>query len=285
MRKILGLFVAFLFLAGMVLFTGPDILLRRSINSLLRASERKRRRTEVAWQLAWARRYWWMVERVLHMGFDLRVPDLTWRGHYIVVLNHRNVLDHLVAAQVFREVGVEDPRWIVKAQMRSAPIVGESLARAGFAFVSRSKDPEDIDRIRQMARVARADRVSVALYPEGTRFDGKPKSDTRYTAVGEPKIGGFAALCEELPEYRVLVVCIDWGDLPDARTIWDGSAYVDRDVRVSVWEERNPSRAGAQAFLVNVWDQMEHRLSESRGRSLALKMQARAIERVRNGQA
>ncbi|MBI5794226.1 1-acyl-sn-glycerol-3-phosphate acyltransferase [Candidatus Uhrbacteria bacterium] len=267
-----------IFLLFMVALTYPDIVLRRALNAVTRASLSQRRKTEVAWQLVWARHYWRLVARLLNMGFSLRAPELSWRGHYIVILNHRNVLDHLVAAKVFHEMGVEDPRWIVKEQMRKAPIVGTSLERAQFAFVSRTRNPQDIDRIRQMARIACVDHVSVALYPEGTRFNGKPKAGTRYSAVGEPKVGGFATLCEELPDYRVLVVCIDWGDLPDARTIWDGSAYLGREVRVSVWEQINPGRDGAQDFLTRVWNEMERRLTESLGRVLAMRVRTADVE-------
>lgn len=260
-RKFLGLFVALLFLVGMVMLTGPEIWIRRVLNKIRGESQEKRRKTEVAWQLAWARRYLVMVEFVMGMKVNIDIPTLWWDGNYIVVLNHRNVLDHLIAARVFDEIGIEDPRWIVKEQMRKAPIVGASLARAEFAFVSRNGDPADLDRIRDMAKIARKDNVGVSIYPEGTRFDGKPKEGSRYTAVRDPKVGGFSTLCEELPGYKVLIICIDWGDLPDARTIWDGSAYVNRQVNVTVWEQENEGAENAPDLLERIWTKMDRKLT------------------------
>lgn len=270
-RKVLGLIVAMLFLLGMGVLTGPDIWIRRAFNKMCSRDEEHVRRTEVRWQLAWARWYLRMVEILMRMEVVIDAPPLWWSGNYLIVMNHRNALDHLVAARVFCEIDNEQPRWIVKEQMRRAPIVGGSLERAGFAFVSRNKDPGDLVRIREMARLAHKDSVSVALYPEGTRFDGKSKDGSRYRAVREPKATGFSTLCEELPGYKVLVICIDWGDLQDARTIWDGGAYMGRHVRVHVWEEDNPGAEGAPALLTAIWDKMEERLTQSRDRTLLFK--------------
>lgn len=279
MRKVLGLFVAMLFILGMVTLTGPEIWIRRVLNKIRSQDEESLRRTEVRWQLAWARRYLRMVEILMRMEVSIDAPPLSRFGNYVIVINHRNVLDHLIAARVFHKIGIKDPRWIVKEEMRRAPIIGGSLERAGFAFVSRNKDPVDLVRIREMAKLAREDNVSVALYPEGTRFNGKPKIGSPYTAVREPKVGGFSTLCEELPGYKVLVICIDWGNLQDARTIWDGSAYVGRQVRLHIWEEDNPVAEQAPALLTTIWDKMEQRLTQSRRRTLLFKKSDRSHKR------
>jgi len=262
-RSFLGVFAALLFLSVMAFLTIPEILVRRVWNHRNQADALVRRQTETNWHQTWAGLYRRMFKSILGLRMHRQVRELTYSDRYILVLNHQAALDHLEGAGAAEELDLKDVRWVVKEAMRSAPGLGNSLERAGFAFVSRNGDVRDKERIRQMAQLARADGASVALYPEGTRFNGIPRQGARYTRLRDPKAGGLEVLCEELPEYRILVVCIDWGDLRDARTMWDGAAFVGRRGRVIIWEEENPGKEGVRDLLTDIWDEMERILTQN----------------------
>lgn len=258
-RKFLGWLTTALFVCSFVLIATPQLLWRRLKNLLKSAPDLVRRRTEMTWQFAWARRWWKMIKMVLGMEMPITIEGEIHHGTpHILVLNHRTVMDHLVAATVMKRVGLDDVRWVVKNQMERVPIVGGVFRRAGFAFVSRKGDPGDRLCIRYMAVQARDEGASVAIYPEGTRFSGKPKPDSRFSRINPPRLGGFKIICEEMPEARVLVVCLDWGEMGmGGRTMWDGESYVGRHCRCVVWEEENPGPDGAEAFLNRNWEKME----------------------------
>ncbi|MEK7619711.1 MAG: hypothetical protein AAB413_00515 [Patescibacteria group bacterium] len=53
-------------------------------------------------------------------------------------------------ATVIKHLGLTHVLWIVKEGMRKAPVVGGSLECAGHAFVTRARDPQDKERVREM---------------------------------------------------------------------------------------------------------------------------------------
>jgi len=159
--------------------------------------------------------------------------------------------------------GVDDSFWVIKEAMARAPGLGRTMATSGYGLVKRGgQDPEgDIERIRQMARRAKRVGASVVIYAEGTRYDylewslmGRHSDFEPH--LGTPRTAGFAALCDELPDYRVKVMCLDWRGMEGGRTIWDGEAFVGMHGQVLVWEEENPGKDGAEVFLYRMWGRM-----------------------------
>lgn len=261
-KKFLGWFPAVLFLVGMATLTIPDIVLRRLLDALRRASPYQRRATETAWQFRWARFY----RHLIHACMGIRMP-ITVLGTIphgkpcILIANHRTAIDHLCLAKVIKRLGLDHVLWVVKQGMRSAPVVGGSCARAGYAFVTRQGDASDKQAVRMMARLARADGASVAIYPEGTRHDGIPREQGSYFNLRDPKRGGLQALLEELPEYHVVFICLNWRGLRGGKTIWDGDGLLGIHGEVVVRELRRVPGDTAENILEDGWTWMDGLLS------------------------
>jgi lyso-ornithine lipid O-acyltransferase len=83
----------------------------------------------------------------------------------IIVANHRSALDILVLCSLF------SPYFVARADMRTWPVVGPGLNRFGAIFVDRSDPKSGLHAVRAMVETLKANRV-VALFPEGTTFDG-----------------------------------------------------------------------------------------------------------------
>lgn len=262
MRKLLGWLPAALFLIGMGFLTIPDILLRRLWNHLRHATALACRQTETAWQFRWARFY----RRLIHSMMGISMP-ITIHGNIpmgkpcILVANHRTVIDHLDMAEVIKRLGLLHVLWVVKDEMRSAPVVGGSCERAGYALVSRKGSESDKDAVRVMARLARQDGASVAIYPEGTRHDGIPRIDGKYLMLRDPKRGGLQALLDELPDYNVVFVCLHWRGLRGGKTIWDGDGLLGIHGSVTIWGLTRVPSDTAQNILDEGWVNMDRMLA------------------------
>ncbi len=278
-KKLLGILTVVIFAIGMVTVSIPELLCRRMLNVLKRADKDVRSHTERQWQAVWARRYWGLIKAI--MGMEMTPlslgPVQTTGGPYIYVFNHRCFLDHFIGQKVIELHGVQDSFWVIKESMARAPGMGRSMATAGYALVKRGgQDPEgDLHSIRQMARRAKEVGASVVIYAEGTRYDylewslrGQRSDFDPHLA--NPKTAGFKALCSELPDYRVKVVCLDWAGMEGGRTLWDGRAFVGLHGRVHVWEEENPGEDGAGNFLYTIWQRMYNTMSGKGGRSLRI---------------
>lgn len=262
MRKLLGWLPAVLFLLGMGLLTIPDILLRRLWNLLRQATPLARRQIETAWQFRWARFY----RRLIHSMMGISMP-ITIHGSVptgkpcILVANHRTVIDHLCMAEVIKRLGLPHVLWVVKDEMRSAPVVGNSCERAGYALVSRNGSELDKDAVRAMARLARQDGASVAIYPEGTRHDGITRVDGNYLMLRDPKRGGLRVLLDELPDYDVVFVCLHWRGLRGGKTIWDGDGLLGIQGSVTVWGLTRVPGDTAENILDEGWTNMDWMLA------------------------
>ncbi len=269
-KKFLGGAILFLFVLGMLFIAIPQLLSRRALNWLRRADDDVRSFTERQWQATWARRYWRLFCHIMGMSMPPKFlgERHTMGGPYIYVLNHRCVLDHFLGQHVLACSGVKDSLWVIKQQMANEPVLGKSMGGAGYALVKRGgEDPEgDRERIRQMARRAKRIGASVVIYAEGTRYDAREwESLGRHSDyaphLAPPRITGFAELCDELPDWPVKVVCMDWRGMIGGKTIWDGEAYAGLHGRVLIWEEENPGKDGAREFLYSMWDRMYNEMS------------------------
>ncbi|NQV89630.1 MAG: 1-acyl-sn-glycerol-3-phosphate acyltransferase [Parcubacteria group bacterium] len=276
-KKFLGIMTVVIFAIGMLIVSIPELLCRRMLNALKRADEDVRSHTERRWQAVWARRYWWLIKAIMGMEMTPKFlgPPQTTGGPYIYLLNHRCVLDHFLGQMVIDAQFVHDSFWVIKEAMARAPGMGRSMATAGYALVKRGgQDPEgDIERICEMARRAKLIGASVVIYAEGTRYDYLERSLRGQRSdfdphLANPRTAGFNALCSELPDYRVKVVCLDWAGMEGGRTLWDGRAFVGLHGSVHVWEEENPGADGAANFLHAMWQRMHDTMSGKDGLSL-----------------
>ncbi len=269
MKKMLGWFTAFLFLIGMVTLTLPHLLLQLAWSTLHGENEIAYRKRLSHWALKWGLRYLTLACTVMRLKIDYDVEKVikpkgahigkALRPNPIIIANHRTVLDHpIVALVAMKYYGIKDIRWVLKSQMRRAPIVGWLMQELECAFVSRDRSGSDIDSIHHMIDTARMDESSVMIYPEGTRFNGIPKPGSPYMHVRDPKHKGFREICGNMKTRDVLVVLIDW-DIPPlvGKTMWDGDAFVGQRVKVTTFPLSNPGFAQAQVTLQNVWQQAD----------------------------
>lgn len=263
MKKILGWILASIFLLGMVFLTIPDIYRRRLINEFIRADASTRRRTETHWQLLWARFYHHLIFSLADIQMPIRIQGVIPPGPYILVANHRTALDGLILAMVVRHLSLTHVLWIVKDKMRSAPVLGGSLERAGHAFVTRAGDPADKERVRAMTELARQDDASLAVFPEGTRYTGSQDEWQTYRNLRDPKRGGLQACMDACPEHPIIFVCMDWRGLRGGKTIWDGDSLLGLRGQVTVWHMRLVPGDTAESVLEEGWTRMDDLLSGS----------------------
>ncbi len=260
-KKIRGLVPLIVF--GILLLTVslPYRFARRCWSACFHKTDAERRRSETIWQYETAR----FFHRVIFPMMGIRMP-ITIHGEIplgqpcILVSNHRTAIDHLILAMVMGTLHLDYVLWVLKYEMQKAWFLGSSFVRAGYAFVTRRGNPRDKDRIREMARMARQDGVSVALYAEGTRFNGTPSEGVRFKHLLEPKIGGFQIFLEELPGYPVVFVCMDWRGLTGT-TILDGEGFLDIHGNVHVWQRDLVPGDDARSVLDEGWARMEELLS------------------------
>src|SRR5690349_20014931 len=88
----------------------------------------------------------------------------------IVISNHQSTVDIAVLGVHLNGLGQSNIRWILKESLRKAPVIGWIAQLIGCAFVSRDKNPQDVEAIRQCACILREDGAAILLFPEGTRF-------------------------------------------------------------------------------------------------------------------
>jgi 1-acyl-sn-glycerol-3-phosphate acyltransferase len=264
MNKFLGWFPAVVFFLVMGLFATPDLYLRRCWNWARRATALEQRCTETAWQFRWARFHRRLIHSLMGISMPIRIDSSIPVGRpCILVVNHRTALDHLCAAEVIQRLGLRHVLWVVKDGMRSAPVLGSSCQRAGYALVSRQKGNLDKTAVREMARLAQEDGASVAIYPEGTRHDGIIRDTSPFRSLRNPKIGGLQVILDVLHEYDVVFVCLHWRGLRGGRTIWDGEGLLGIHGSVTVWGHTRAPGDTAQSILDAGWSRMDRILSPS----------------------
>ncbi len=199
----------------------------------------------------------WWTWRYVRLTTGMRVTidneGIDYGAQHVIVPNHRTALDHVLIYVATREVGITDLRWVLKALMRKVPIIGWLCSMHGSAFLSRSKDPKDVDRLARTGRLAEKDGASVIIYPEGTRFRGRRREGHHFAHLHDPKSLGFETLCDQMPGTKVLALTIDWNGLgEEGTTIMEGSSFLGRNVRLrlkthewntrvldTIWEEHD----------------------------------------------
>ncbi len=278
-KKLLGGLTLLTFLVTMVMYQLPRLWLSRLRLRLMRANQEVSRKMEARWQATLAVHYWKFLGAILGMSMPMECRGVSWSkdgGPYIYVVNHRCVLDHFIMQHLLIQHGVDQSLWVIKEQMAEAFAIGSSMVRAGYALVKRGgvDASGDLLRIREMASLAKGLGSSVVIYAEGTRYDPQTWIDKGRDSkfgphLANPKGAGFAALCDELPEYKVMVVCLDWGDQLNGRTMFDVAGYVGLHGRACFWEAENPGAHGADLFLTQTWQRMYEILDERSARSQA----------------
>jgi len=128
-----------------------------------------------------------------------RSPAVAPRTPYVIIANHQSLFDiPILGALLFSNF----PKYVSKRELaRWLPSISYNLRRGGNAIIDRG-DREQAERaIRALGARAQERRVSVVIYPEGTR--------ARTGELGRFRQAGTLALLEAAPRLAVVPVAID----------------------------------------------------------------------------
>jgi 1-acyl-sn-glycerol-3-phosphate acyltransferase len=262
-RALLAL-LAFGVFFGLVII--PSFLVLRAWLKMREATPSEVRRALASFNI----RYWAYAFRVVApvAGLQVRFTG-DWpcfgASPRIFLSNHCNLADALVYAYCLASVNAYNTRMIAKAELQNWPMIGWFTRDNGYALVTRDKRKRaagvsDVDVVRAAGALAHAEHANFGLFPEGSRFRG-PKPGARRRHVGDPKPGGFAALCETMPFAHVVVMTFKWEGGSGGATLGAIDSWVDKTVEVH-WKREPPVEADhALLFLERMLDEMEERLS------------------------
>ena len=136
----------------------------------------------------------WLLLKVTYVRPEIKGKEKIRKGQsYIIITNHQSQYDILALVTM---LGIQF-RWVIKNELRKAPLFGYALYASRNIFIDRSDPKQAISSIQKgMDRLP--DGVSVLFFAEGTRSpDGK---------IQKFKRGGFVtAIVSGLPILPVTV--------------------------------------------------------------------------------
>lgn len=121
------------------------------------------------------------------------LENIDTKKAYIVIANHES------AADVFFLLGFFpiNMRMVAKLDVRKVPFVGSAMARSGFIFIDNQTKGKSIDHLNEQFEILKKEKLSLMVYPEGSRF-----KDVR---LAKFRLGAFVmAINNGLP---ILPVC------------------------------------------------------------------------------
>ena len=264
MKKLYGWFVIGLF--GVILFglTLPSITFALLISAVYESSDSETRIRFGLLHMFWGKVFWLFIHVFLRIRIKLDIDEgYTGNHSFIVISNHRTALDHVIVNLAASHAKIKDLRWVLKASMRRAPVIGWADALMGSAFLARDDFARDMDSLEATAKMVREDRASIMIYPEGTRFRGVPDEGARFAHVREPKLHGFKRLVSKLPEHRVLCVTLDWGKTDNGVVFGQVGEFLGRHVCVRIRDIGRVSEDRAHEVLNTCWIDHERFLSDT----------------------
>jgi 1-acyl-sn-glycerol-3-phosphate acyltransferase len=120
------------------------------------------------WQWFLARAWGAMVLAICRTRVRLRgAARLDAGAHYVVVANHASLLDIPILMR-WMPLPI---RFLAKQELLKVPFIGWYLRRAGHLTVSRGSVRSSLASMNEAARMIGERRLSVLLFPEGTRSD------------------------------------------------------------------------------------------------------------------
>jgi 1-acyl-sn-glycerol-3-phosphate acyltransferase len=128
-----------------------------------------------------------------------RSPAVAPRTPYVIIANHQSMFDiPILGALLFSNF----PKYVSKRELaRWIPSISYNLRRGGSAIIDRGDRAQAERAIRALGARAQERRVSVVIYPEGTR--------ARTGELGRFRHAGTLALLEAAPRLAVVPVAID----------------------------------------------------------------------------
>lgn len=213
-------------------------------------------RTDLAkLQSYWGNYFFEMTCRVMHIKvvYDNELQDIPKQA--LVISNHRSSFDILIVFGVLRQLGLVNARWVIKDVLRHAPVIGRLCVESGCAFIKRYGDPVDQEIIRFRAGQGREEGASMIIFPEGTRFNGKP--DQGYKNMLRPRPKGFALMRLEYAALPVLSITHYWEKDPKARTLLGMSSIYGSTLHIKLTTTPAQEITDSSAWLLEQWRVMD----------------------------
>ena len=195
------------------------------------------------------------------------------KGPLIVVSSHKSAMDIPGLYCLQDRLGRPDLFWVMKRQLEQTPF-GRAGRETCAAFVSRDGDKDDLLKVRRCGEAAQRFRAAVGIFVEGTRATKKTLEASMYNELLQPKTGGFAELCTQMPNAPVLLVSQQWSGGSEElgiKSIEDMRALIGRSVCITAEliarEEIGP--LPREWLKCVAWRRMDARLVRDRQRQRA----------------
>ncbi len=111
--------------------------------------------------VAWAKVMQWLTPMPVKV---VGMQNIDKKQSYVVVSNHQSAYDIFV---IYGSLPV-DFRWIMKKELRDAPVLGFACEKCGHIFIDRSSARAAYGSIQEAKRKL-VNGTSVVIFPEGTR--------------------------------------------------------------------------------------------------------------------
>ena len=196
----------------------------------------------------------WML-RVVRIKLEVK-GEIPSHPSPIVIVNHQSWFDIPIVQEI---ISARGPRltFLVKRSLVWVPVIGWICMLLGFPRLRRTGLLEDraldLNAVSQAAKQGVAARHALLIFAEGTRFTPKKRSDqdSPFDHLLRPRVGGFAAACQNFPEGTPII---------DLSIYYDGSSHfwrclggATKVIRVNVSTHSLDQMMSADTFLNERW--------------------------------
>lgn len=231
--------------------------------TLRRSDSSVRRDSLYRWCLWWSDVEWFIFSTLMRIETRFDLPEHDHTPHPAVVIsNHRSSVDVVLLPILLRRMGFRRITGVVKAEVKKFPVVGRATKEIRSAFVVRSHDPDDLERIRVFAEDARDDKACIMIFPEGTILEcGKLRGN--YSRVLVPRTAGLNVIRDVVPHWPVLSITLDWGDIAGASSIYTAWTMFGGSITLRARYLDDIAGRPLEEWLKEEWDRKERELANS----------------------
>jgi 1-acyl-sn-glycerol-3-phosphate acyltransferase len=150
---------------------------------------------------------------------------------FIVIMNHQSTFDIAVAYYILHHLNHRTLRWVLKKELLHVPIIGTACKETRCAFVDRKDREKAKAELQRFTQQIRDEQISAVIFVEGTRATPQKLQRSDFKHLLNPKPLGLSLLHEQLPDWPILSVTIDWvgktGTTIFNTSIWKATLRID----------------------------------------------------------